>query len=217
MPILILVMTTMLNVSMTVAPQTGVETVAEGFDHVWQTIGSVSGESAGMSKIGMRSINRLYFFAVVTCIFVGRNFRSGYVKILFIVRAKKADCMLSRTLVCCLAAAQMRLAFLAGSMLGGAIAGLTFALGDGHHRQHHPVHAGEDPADGGVRGHCGSVERRGRQKLWLSLVGSPGVGMLLFMMILMLIPLDATLMNALISLLDSEIFGVGLGRSAVVC
>ena len=57
----------------------------------------------------------------------------------------------------------------------------------------------------------------GRQKLWLSLVGSPGVGMLLFMMILMLIPLDATLMNALISLLDSEIFGVGLGRSAVVC
>ena len=39
----------------------------------------------------------------------------------------------------------------------------------------------------------------------------------LFMMILMLIPLDATLMNALISLLDSEIFGVGLGRSAVVC
>ena len=116
---------------------------------------------------------------------------------------KKADCVLSTTLVCCLAAAQMRLAFLAGSMLGGAIAGLTFALGDGHHRQHHPVHAGEDPADGGVRGHCGSVERRGRQKL--------------FMMILMLIPLDATLMNALISLLDSEIFGVGLGRSAVVC
>ena len=48
-------------------------------------------------------------------------------------------------------------------------------------------------------------------------MGSPGVGMLLFMMILMLIPLDATLMNALISLLDSEIFGVGLGRSAVVC
>lgn len=80
MPILILVMTTMLNVSMTVAPQTGVETVAEGFDHVWQTIGSVSGESAGMSKIGMRSINRLCFFAVVTCIFVGRNFRSGYVR-----------------------------------------------------------------------------------------------------------------------------------------
>ena len=57
----------------------------------------------------------------------------------------------------------------------------------------------------------------GRQKLWLSLVGSLCVGMLLFMMILMLIPLDATLMNALISLLDSEIFGVGLGRSAVVC
>ena len=80
MPILILVMTTMLNVSMTVAPQTGVETVAEGFDHVWQTIGTVSGESAGMSKIGMRSINRLYFFAVVTYIFVGRNFRSGYVR-----------------------------------------------------------------------------------------------------------------------------------------
>lgn len=55
----------------------------------------------------------------------------------------------------------------------------------------------------------------GRQKLWLSLVGSPGVGMLLFMMILMLIPLDATLMNALICLLGGGIFGVGLG--AVSC
>ena len=45
MPILILVMTTMMDGSVSVNPQTGVETVMEGFDDVWQIIGTVSGGS----------------------------------------------------------------------------------------------------------------------------------------------------------------------------
>lgn len=48
MPILILVMTTMMDSSVRIDPQTGVETVAEGFDNIWQIIGTVSGEG-GMS------------------------------------------------------------------------------------------------------------------------------------------------------------------------
>lgn len=216
MPILILVMTTMLDGSVTVDPQTGVETVVEGFDNVWQIIGSVSGESAGMSMIGMCNINLLYFFAaVVTCIFVGQDFRSGYAKNLFTVRAKKADCVLSKTLVCFLDAALMMLAFFAGSMLGGAMAGLPFDPG---------------AATTGCIILCMLTKILltavfvaiavlwsvvGRQKLWLSLVGSLCVGMLLFMMIPMLTPLDATQVNALIYLLGGGIFGVGLG--AVSC
>lgn len=35
MPILILVMTTMMDGSVRIDPQTGVETVVEGFDNVW--------------------------------------------------------------------------------------------------------------------------------------------------------------------------------------
>ena len=48
-PILILVMTTMMDGSVSVNPQTGEETVIEGFDNVWQIIGSVSDPNASAS------------------------------------------------------------------------------------------------------------------------------------------------------------------------
>ena len=55
MPILILVMTTMMDGGITVDPQTGVETVIEGFDNVWQIIGSASG--SGMTDVYKRQGN----------------------------------------------------------------------------------------------------------------------------------------------------------------
>ena len=48
-PILILVMTTMMDGSVSVNAQTGEETVIEGFDNVWQIIGSVSDKSRTVS------------------------------------------------------------------------------------------------------------------------------------------------------------------------
>lgn len=61
MPILILVMTTMMDGSVSVDPQTGAETVMEGFDNTWQIIGTASGESssADMSMTSMCNINLL--------------------------------------------------------------------------------------------------------------------------------------------------------------
>ena len=106
--------------------------------------------------------------------------------------------VLPRTLVCFAATTLMMLAFFVGSMLGGAIAGLPFVPG---------------------KATLGSIvlcmlarilltavfvaiavlwSVVWRQKLWLSLVGSLCVGMLLFMMIPIPTPLDATLVNALI-------------------
>ena len=132
MPILILVMTTMMDGSVTVNPQTGVETVIEGFDSTWQIIGTVSGASnaeasAGMRMTAMCNINLLYFFiAVLVCLFVADDFRSGYAKNLFTVRAKKADYIVSKTLVCSVGGGLMILSFFVGSLLGGAIAGLPF-------------------------------------------------------------------------------------------
>ena len=65
MPILILVMTTMMDGSVSVNPQTGVETVIEGFDNVWQIIGNVSstGMNMSMDMTAMCNINLLYFLA----------------------------------------------------------------------------------------------------------------------------------------------------------
>ena len=70
-PVLILVMTTMMDGSVSVDPTTGVETVMEAFDSTWQIIGSVSSESAeagasmDMSMTSMLNINMLYFAVAV--------------------------------------------------------------------------------------------------------------------------------------------------------
>lgn len=131
-PILILVMTTMMDGSVTVDPTTGVETVMEGFKNTWQAIGSLRTESAAMSMdlTGMCNINMMYFFAaVLVCLFVAEDFRSGYAKNLFTVRAKKSDYVISKTLVGFVGGALMLLAFFAGTCLGGAISGLPFDTG----------------------------------------------------------------------------------------
>ena len=220
MPVLILVMTTMMDGTESVNPQTGEVTIVEGFDNTWQIIGSVSTDtSAGadgagmeMNMLSMCNINMLYFaIAALVCIFVAGDFRSGYAKNLFTVRAKKSDYVISKTLVCTVGGALMILAFFVGAILGGAIAGL--------------------PADMVGFGVTELVlcllsklllvavfvpiylimSVAAKQKLWLSILLSMMVGMFLFMMIPMLTPLNATVMNVLLCLAGGILFGVGLG------
>lgn len=214
MPILILVMTTMMDGTVSVDPQTGVETVVEGFDNVWQIIGSTSAASGTMSMdmTAMCNINLLYFIvAVLVCVFVSEDFRSGYAKNLFTVRAGKTDYVISKTLVCFVGGVWMILAFFAGSVLGGAIAGLPFAM-EGF----------------GVNNIVMCVLSKAlliavfvalylmwsviaKQKLWLSLVGSMCTGMFLFMMIPMLTPLDANAVHVAGCLTGGVLFSLGLG------
>jgi len=108
MPILILVMTKMMDGTVSVNPQTGVETVMEGFDSVWQIIGTAGGgmgadAGAGamaMDITSMCNINMMYFaVAVFVCVFIADDFRSGYAKNLFTVRSKKDDYIISKTII----------------------------------------------------------------------------------------------------------------------
>lgn len=213
-PILILVMTTMMDGTVSVDPTTGVETVMEGFDNTWQAIGSVSGEGAmmDMSLTGMCNINMLYFFvAVLVCLFVSEDFRSGYAKNLFTVRAKKTDYVISKTLLGFVGGVCMLLAFFVGAMLGGAISGLPF-----------------DTGTAGMDGIIMCLLSKlllvavfvpiyvlmsvvGKQKLWLSLVGSLCVGMLFFTMIPMLTPLNSGIMNVVLCLAGGILFSIGIG------
>lgn len=222
MPVIILVMTSMMDGTVSVDPQTGKETVVEGFDNVWQIIGSVStpmtgsaeasGAGMNMSITAMCNINMLYFLiAALVCIFVAGDFRSGYVKNLFTVRARKTDYVISKTLICSLGSACMILAFFAGSMIGGAIAGLPF-----------------DMVGFGVGALVMCLLSKmilvsvfvpiylvmsvvGKQRLWLSILLSMGVGMFLFMMIPMLTPLNATVMHIVLCAAGGALFGIGLG------
>ncbi|MCC8120769.1 MAG: hypothetical protein LIO42_02000, partial [Oscillospiraceae bacterium] len=129
-PVLILVMTTMMAGTVTVDPNTGVESVAEGFDSVWQIIGSLSGSSAAgeMDMTSMCNINLVYFLAaVLVCVFMADDFRSGFAKGLFSLRPGKGGYAASKTAVCALCGMLLLAAFFLGAMAGGRMAGLSFA------------------------------------------------------------------------------------------
>ncbi len=216
MPVLILVMTTMMDGSVQVDPNTGAETVIEGFKNVWQVIGSVSGEGAAMdmSMTGMCNINLVYFMiAVFVCIFIADDFRSGYAKNLFTVRALKSDYVISKTLVGFVGGLTMILAFFAGAMAGGAISGLSFDAGT---------------AAGGIVMCILSkifisavfvsiyvlMSAAGKQRLWLSVICSLCAGMLLFTMVPMMTPLDSGIMNVMLCLAGGLLFSIGMGAGS---
>ena len=222
-PILILVMTTMMDGSVSVNPQTGEETVIEGFDNVWQIIGSVSepGSGAGaggdmsamsMDIVSMCNINMLYFaIAALVCIFVADDFISGYSKNLFTVRAKKSDYVASKTVVLNFGAAMMVLAFFIGSLVGGAVSGLPFEMvGFGVMNLIFCILSKMALVSVFVPIYL-VMSVVAKQKLWMSILLSMMVGMFLFMMIPMLTPLNAELGNVLICAVAGIGFGFGLG------
>ena len=217
-PILILVMTTMMDGSVSVNPQTGEETVIEAFDNAWQIIGTVSEETSETTSamevdmLAMCNINLLYFgISALVCLFTSADFRSGYAKNLFTVRAKKTDYVISKTVVCSVCGMIAVLAFFTGTLLGGAIAGLPFEM-VGFNAVNLmmcilakmlliwvfvPIYL--------------LMSVIAKQKAWLSILLSLMVGMFLFMMIPMLSPLNATAMNVLLCVVGGIVIGTGFG------
>ena len=220
-PILITVMMTMMDGSVSVNPQTGAETVMEGPENTWQSIGTLpedtaeGGEAAamgGMDVMGMCNINMMFMLAAVfICLFISDDFRSGYVKNLFTVRAKKGEYVISKTLAGFTCGAFMLLAYFIGAILGGAISGLSFDLGTLHTGNlvmcilakiflmlvFIPIFV--------------LVSVAAKQKTWLALCGSLGAGMLLFMMVGMITPLNSTIINVGLCLAGGAMFSFGLG------
>ena len=214
MPILMTVMMSMMDGSVSVDPQTGVESVMHGPENAWQNIGTLpGGETMGGTEIfAMCNINMAFMgVAVFICLFISEDFRSGYAKNLFTVRAKKGEYVISKTAAGFVCGALMLILYLVGSLLGGAIAGLSFDL-------------------------CGLsignivmcmlakiflmlvfvsifvlISVAAKQKAWLALCGSLGGGMLLFMMVSMITPLSATLLNVILCLAGGSLFALGLG------
>lgn len=204
-PILILVMTTMVGGEG--------EQAAVGFTNAWQAIGSTGGSSAmAMDLTGMCNINLMYFLiAIFVCIFVAEDFRSGYAKNLFAVRAKKTDYCISKTAAGIAGGAIIIVLYFIGGVLGGAIAGLPF-----------------DTAGFGAGGIVACMLSKiflvsifvsialvlgivGKQKLWLSILGSIAAGALLFTMLPVISPLNSTAINVIMCLAGGGLFAAGLG------
>lgn len=210
-PILVLVMTSTMG-GTSVDPNTGTEIVVETFTNVWQTIGSVSNaEQGGMSIISMCNINLVYFLiAIFVSLFVCADFKSGYSKNIFTMHSKKTNYILSKIIVGFFAGMVMILGYFVGSMLGGAIAGLSF-----------------DTTGFGVTGIVMCIISKifitsifvsiavtlssfAKDKTWMSILGSCCAGMLLFMMIPLITPLDSTIINVILSFVGGILFSIGM-------
>ena len=213
MPILMTVMMSMMDGSVSVNPQTGVETVMQGPENAWQNIGTLPGEPLGGDEIFMMcNINMMFMaVAIFVCLFISDDFRSGYAKNLFTVRAKRGEYVVSKTVSGFICGALMLIAYLVGSVLGGAISGLSFDL--------HGLNAGNIVM-------CliakiflmlvfvsifALISVAAKQKAWLSICGSLGGGMLLFMMVSMITPLGSTFLNVILCAAGGALFACGLG------
>ena len=218
MPILRTVMMAMMDGSVSVDPQTGVETVMQGPENAWQNIGTLPGEPLGGDEIFMMcNINMMFMaVAVFVCLFISDDFRSGYAKNLFTVRAKRGEYVVSKTISGFICGAVMLIAYLIGSILGGAISGLSFDL--------HGLSIGNIVM-------CmlakiflmlvfvsifTLISVAAKQKAWLSICGSLGGGMLLFMMVGMITPLGSTILNVVLCAAGGTLFAFGLGAISKV-
>ncbi|MDE6677186.1 MAG: ABC transporter permease, partial [Clostridia bacterium] len=149
--------------------------------------------------------------AVLVCVFVSDDFRSGYAKNLFTVRAKKVDYVFSKSLVCFAGGAIMILAYFIGAMLGGAIAGLPFTM--------EGFNAGGIVACLFAKIFLVAVfvaifltfSVVAKQRTWLSILLSVGVGAFMFMMIPVMTPLNANFIHVIMTLAGGALFAVGLG------
>ena len=217
MPILMTVMMATMDGSVSVNPQTGEESIMVGPENTWQNIGTLPGGEAmgGMDVFMMCNINMMFMaVAVFICLFISDDFRSGYAKNLFTVRAKKGEYIISKTLAGFVCGAFMLILYLIGSMLGGVIAGLSFDL--------HGLNAGNLVMCMLAKVFLMLVfvsifvliSVAAKQKAWLALCGSLGGGMLLFMMVSMITPLGSTIINVVLCLAGGVLFAVGLGLAS---
>ena len=112
-------------------PQTGVA-AAPLYTNVWHIIAAEKPLYV-VSNIGeYANMNMVFIFGgIMVSIFIGNDYRSGYVKQLFTTHAKKQDYMMSKTLVGAFAMACMCVTYLLGAVLAGLLTGLSFEVSVG--------------------------------------------------------------------------------------
>ena len=218
MPILMTVMMSMMDGQESVNQQTGEITIMQGPENAWQNIGTLPGEALGGSEIFMMcNINMAFMgVAVFVCLFISDDFRSGYAKNLFTVRSKRGEYVISKTVSGFICGAFMLIAYFIGSVLGGAISGLSFDL--------HGLNAGNLVM-------CmlakiflmlvfvsifTLISVAAKQRAWLAICGSLGGGMLLFMMVSMITPIGSTIINVALCAVGGILFAFGFGAISKV-
>ena len=94
------------------------------YSNMWQIIAASKSLYVIEGIADYANMNMVFIFGgIMVSIFIGHDYKSGYVKQLFTTHAKKQDYMISKSLVCAFAMACMCITYLLGGIVGGMFAG----------------------------------------------------------------------------------------------
>ncbi|MBQ9796085.1 MAG: hypothetical protein IJW50_00035 [Clostridia bacterium] len=107
--------------AMTMMPDRNGNTMEPLYSNVWQIIAATKSLYVIETIADYANMNMVFIFGgIMVSVFIGNDYRSGYVKQLFTTHAKKQDYMISKSLACAFAMACMCVAY----FIGGTVAGL---------------------------------------------------------------------------------------------
>lgn len=109
-------------------PQTGVA-AAPLYTNAWQLIAATSPLYVVNGIAEYANMNMVFIFGgIMVSIFIGHDYKSGYVKQLFTTHAKKQDYMMSKSIVGAFSMACMCIAYLLGTVAAGLLVGSSFEV-----------------------------------------------------------------------------------------
>ena len=110
--------------AMTMMPDQSGNTMEPLYSNVWQIIAASESLYVIRTIADYANMNMVFIFGgIMVSIFIGHDYKSGYVKQLFTTHAKKQDYMISKSLACAFAMACMCITYLIGGTVGGLLAG----------------------------------------------------------------------------------------------
>ena len=117
---------------LTMMPDQNGNTMEPLYSNVWQIVAASEPLYVIRTISDYANMNMVFIFGgIMVSIFIGHDYRSGYVKQLFTTHAKKMDYMISKTLSCAFAMACMCASYFIGGTIGGLIAGYDTAVNVG--------------------------------------------------------------------------------------
>lgn len=111
---------------------TGMETAtgtAPMYTNTWQMIAANGPLYVVNSIADYANMNMVFIFGgIMVSIFIGHDYKSGYVKQLLTTHAKKQDYMMSKSITCAFAMASMCITYFLGTALAGLLVGASFEV-----------------------------------------------------------------------------------------
>lgn len=111
---------------------TGVEGATAMYTNTWQLIASDKPLYVVSSIAEYANMNMVFIFGgIMLSIFIGHDYKSGYVKQLFTTHAKKQDYMISKTIIGAFSMACMCLSYFLATALAGLLVGASMSVNVG--------------------------------------------------------------------------------------